>query len=258
MMMQKKKLIIFDLDGTLAESKSVMDTAMTRFLADLLAIKKVAVISGGRFELFQFQFLDTLRTGKAKLSSLFLFPTCATSFYRYENGWKNIYHEKFSTVEKEKILGAFRETITVSGIAQPDVCFGDVLEDRDSQITYSAAGQKAPVAVKRVWDPDAKKRLVMQKILNRMLPEFEVRIGGMTSIDVTKKGIDKAYGIAQIERLLKISKHHMLFIGDALFPGGNDFPVKETGVECISVGGPEDTKEIIRNILSAQALVRVA
>ncbi|MCH8889020.1 HAD hydrolase family protein, partial [Patescibacteria group bacterium] len=75
------------------------------------------------------------------------------------------------------------------------------------------------------------------------------RIGGTTSIDVTKKGIDKAYGIQKIEKSLNIRRDNMLFIGDAVFPGGNDYSVKEAGVKTIQVSGPEETKEIIRELL---------
>ena len=42
-----KRLIVFDLDGTLAESKSSLDSEMTELLHKLLDIVKVAVISGG-------------------------------------------------------------------------------------------------------------------------------------------------------------------------------------------------------------------
>ncbi len=255
-MYQTKKLIIFDLDGTLAESKTMMDEEMAGLLGQLLKLKKVAVISGGRFEQFKKEFLDTLAKKQFNLKSLYLFPTCATSFYRYEQGtWIKVYQERLSLVEKKKIMRAFVETMKERDLRQPVRIYGAVLEDRESQITYSAAGQQAPVSVKRVWDPDAKKRLAMKRILEKKIPEFEIRIGGMTSIDVTMKGIDKAYGIRKIESLLGISKEEMLFIGDALFPGGNDYPVKEAGVECRAIAGPEETKRVIEAMLSPQKVL---
>lgn len=250
-MYEHKKLVIFDLDGTLAESKSAMDAEMTKLFGLLLAVKKVAVISGGRFEQFKVEFLDSLTLANFNLDTLFLFPTCATVFYRHEENWVKVYQEQFSAEEKKKITQAFLHAMKRSGVKQPACIYGDVLEDRESQITYSAAGQRAPVEVKRLWDPDAKKRLAMKKVLQKEIPEFEIRVGGMTSIDVTRKGIDKAYGIQKMERILAISKQEMLFIGDALFPGGNDFPVQEAGVECIATSGPEETKNIIAKILSS-------
>ncbi len=253
-MYTNKKLIIFDLDGTLAESKSIMDGEMTKLLGELLAVKKVAVISGGRFEQFKIEFLDSLALANFDLRSLYLFPTCATTFYQYQKEWVKIYQESFSGDEKKKILRAFSYVMKRSGVKQPSRIYGDVLEDRESQITYSAAGQKAPVDVKQTWDPDATKRLAMKKVLQKEIPEFEIRVGGMTSIDVTRKGIDKAYGIQKMEELLHISKSEMLFIGDALFPGGNDYPVQQAGVSCIATSGPDETKKIIGKILFSQTV----
>ena len=90
------------------------------------------------------------------------------------------------------------------------------------------------------------------KALSFLIPEFEVRIGGTTSIDVTKKGVDKAYGIEKIRRYLNIQKEDMLFIGDAVFPGGNDYSVEEAGVRTIQVSEPEETKKIIQGLLEVK------
>ena len=40
----------------------------------------------------------------------------------------------------------------------------------------------------------------------------------------------------------------MIFIGDALFLGGNDYWVKQTGVVSIGVREPHETKRIIETI----------
>ena len=61
---------------------------------------------------------------------------------------------------------------------------------------------------------------------------------GATSIDVTKPGIDKAYGIGKLRDVLGISLKEMIFVGDALFPGGNDYPAQQAGVISIPVQGP--------------------
>ena len=74
--------------------------------------------------------------------------------------------------------------------------------------------------------------------MQKELPAFEVRRGGLTSIDVTQKGIDKAYGVRQIEKVLKIPIKEMVFIGDALYPGGNDAAAKKTGVQTIATKRP--------------------
>jgi len=244
-----KELIIFDLDGTLAESKMPMDSEMSGLLRDLLQTRKVAVISGGAYPQFESQFLKSLDCPAELLKDLYLFPTCATSFYRYADGWGNVYKEELSPGERERIKSAFSEALSETGFIPISKPFGEIIEDRGTQITFSALGQKAPIELKREWDPDFSRRRRIKEALDRRIPEFEIRMGGATSIDITRKGIDKAYAILQIEKQIGVSKADMLFIGDALFEGGNDYPVKTTGVECISVSGPAQTKEVIRSLL---------
>ncbi len=254
-----KNLIIFDLDGTLAPSKAPIDSEMSSLLAKLLEKNKVAVISGCSYAQFQKQFLASLDCPTDLLKNLYLFPTCSTSFYRYSEEansgaesageWERVYQEVLSEEEKRKILVAFLKTFKEMGYSSPKKAYGQILEDRETQITFSALGQEAPLSEKEKWDPKQEKRLALKKVLDKYLPEFEARIGGTTSIDVTRKGIDKAYGIRQIEKHLGISKKEMLFVGDALFPGGNDYPVKEAGVQCIPVSGVDDCKKVIRKML---------
>jgi hydroxymethylpyrimidine pyrophosphatase-like HAD family hydrolase len=111
-------------------------------------------------------------------------------------------------------------------------------------------GQQAPLPEKVEWDPYYAKRKKMKGMLDKLLPEFSIRMGGATSIDVTKPGIDKAYGIQKLKEILKIEKEEMIFIGDALFPGGNDYPAEEAGVVSIPVNEPEQTKRVIQAIIA--------
>lgn len=244
-----KKIVIFDLDGTLARSKSEMDSEMSQLFQELLKKKKVAVISGGKYVQFQKQFLGSLNAPEELLNDLYLFPTCGTVFYHYDNGdWHKVYGEDLTEEEIAKIFTAFGGMMEKFN-HRPEKTWGDILENRGTQVTFSALGQETPVEVKEPWDPDQKKRMKMKEYLETLIPEFEIRVGGATSIDVTKKGIDKAYGIEKIEEIIGIPKSGMLFVGDALFPGGNDYPVKEAGVDSIQVEGPEETKEVIRRVI---------
>jgi len=243
-----KKVIVFDLDGTLAESKMPPDAEMAALLHDLLAIIKVAVISGGDWPQFEIQLLPTLPHDE-RLEQLFLLPTSGTKFFFYTGEWKKVYEEDLTLAEKEKIVNAFKQATAEASITVERV-WGDPIEDRGSQITYSALGQQAPIDEKDKWDPDFTKRRKIAAILTPLLPEFSVRIGGATSIDVTKPGIDKAYGIRKLHDLLGISVREMMYIGDALFPGGNDYPAEVAGVDSIPVRDPTDTKHVIQAIIA--------
>jgi phosphomannomutase len=243
-----KKLIVFDLDGTLAESKSPLDIEMSRLLDDLLDIVPVAVISGGDWPQFEEQVLAHLAHDES-LVNLSLLPTCGTKFFRYAGNWEKLYSEDFTPDEKEKIIAALEKAVAQSGFTVGKV-WGEAIEDRGSQITFSALGQQAPLDEKKKWDPDFTKRKKIKEILDPLIPGVSVRLGGETSIDVTKPGIDKAYGIGKLRDVLGISLKEMIFVGDALFPGGNDYPAEEAGVISISVRGPHETKRVIETIIA--------
>jgi len=245
------KLVVFDLDGTLAPSKSHIDSIMAKLLSQLLTVAKVAVISGGRYSQFQEQFLSRLTIASNLKHNLFLFPTTATSFFRYRVGWRKVYAHNLTLREKQKIKRAFHEVFGANNYSQPTHHYGQIIEDRDTQITFSALGQKAPVSAKEKWNKKYNSlRLVLRRELQKLLPEFEVRSGGLTSIDVTKKGIDKTYGIRQIEKHLKIPRSVMLFVGDAIYIGGNDYAAVKTGVRYLKVDSPKETKKFIQAFVS--------
>jgi len=254
---KKKKLVVFDLDGTLTETKSNMDSEMARLFSRLLRNKQIAVIGGGKYALFRRQLLRPLRRSKRLLHNLFLFPTTATSFYRYRHGWKKVYVKELSKRERTMIKKAFKKSFREINYIEPERTYGKVLEDRGTQVTFSALGQdvvamlgKKGVFLKKAWrDENTSIKLKLARTLQKHLPGLEVRAAGYTSIDVTRKGIDKAYGIRQIKKHLGISTRDMLFVGDALFLGGNDYAARKTGVECLSVSGPQETKKFIRFLL---------
>ncbi|HEY5326672.1 MAG TPA: HAD-IIB family hydrolase [Mucilaginibacter sp.] len=245
--MNNKKLIVFDLDGTLAESKAAIDKEMATRLAALLTVAKVAVISGGDWPQFEKQVLANLPKGQI-LQNLSILPTCGTKFYQYTTSWRQLYAENFTAEEKKKIIASLNDAVDASGFKAKKT-WGEMIEDRGSQVTYSGLGQQAPLAEKMKWDPDFAKRYKIKKRLDMLIPEFAVNLGGATSVDVTKHGIDKAYGIRKLRDVLGINISDMIFIGDAIFPGGNDYPAKEAGAFSIRVSNPNETKKVVEGII---------
>jgi HAD superfamily hydrolase (TIGR01484 family) len=243
-----KKLIVFDLDGTLAPSKSSLAPQTAGLLRDLLAVTKVAVISGGAWAQFEKQLLTDLPQDSL-LANLSLLPTCGTKFFQYDGKWVELYSEDLTAEQKRKIIDSLDKAAGEAGYRASKV-WGNVVEDRGSQVTFSALGQQAPLAEKEKWDPDFAKRTKITAILKTLIPEFSVRMGGATSIDVTKPGIDKAYGIGKLKDTLHIALKEMVYIGDALFPGGNDYPAEEAGVVSIPVKGPDETNLVISTIVA--------
>lgn len=257
--LQKKEIVVFDIDGTLTPSKAPADKEMIDLLLGLLEKKSVAIIGGGKYTLFQDQLVKQMPENDKRLEKLYLFPTNSTAFYRFNGKWNEIYSHELTQEEKDKINNAFEETFKEVGYEHPEKTYGTIIEDRLTQISFSPLGQevvsmigeKEGVALKEEWNRNFDDlRQKMRGILQDKLPEFEVRAGGLTTIDITRKGIDKAYGIRQISEHLGIQIEDMLFVGDAIFPGGNDYAATETGVDYVKVENPDDTKELIRTIIS--------
>ncbi len=243
-------LLAFDLDDTLAVSKSRIDPTMAQLLAALLERVEVCIISGGRFEQFDAQVLRHLEIDDARRERLHLMPTCGTRYYRWDGGqWAPIYVEEIGEEEKQRIIDVLGDGARALSLWEPNP-WGEIIEDRGSQITFSALGQAAPPEAKYAWDPDGSKKAALRDYAAERLPDLEVRSGGSTSIDVTRKGIDKAYGIGRLLSGLKLTTEDVLFIGDRLDEGGNDYPVKAMGVPCVAVDGWEETAEFLRGLLS--------
>ncbi len=247
-----KKVLAFDLDDTLAVTKSPISDKMSETLARVLDEFDVCVISGGSFSQFKKQIIDKLDISPMQLRRLHLMPTCGTRYYRYDEinrDWELQYAEDLSDQQKGDIKAALEKSAKQLGLWL-DHPAGDIIEDRESQITYSALGQQATPDDKYAWDPDGGKKATLRNLVAEQLPDLEVRVGGTTSIDVTRVGIDKAYGMHKLIDVLEISKDEILFFGDKLQEGGNDYPVKAMGIESIEVDGWEDTVGRLEAILA--------
>lgn len=253
----KPKLVAFDLDGTLAESKQPVSARMGELLAELLEKMPVAVMSGASFAQFETQYIPAM-PDKAHLERLYIFPMNAARCYGFKNGgWHPLYDHSFNAFERGRIMQALKEALAETGLdsipeRKPE--WGEQIEDRGAQITYSALGQKAPVEEKKKWDPTREKRKPLHNALRRRLSDFSIGLNATTSIDITKKGVSKAYGIRQLVKMTGISVSEMLYVGDALKEGGNDAVVKQTGVRTQEVFNPDETAELIENILNKKGI----
>jgi HAD superfamily hydrolase (TIGR01484 family) len=250
--LSQKRVIMFDLDGTLSKSKSSLDKTMASLIVELLRFRHVAVVSGGAFQQFKTQFLSKL-PNKANLQNLFLFPTSSASGYYYDSRrhrFFKAYNHALSKRDAERIIESFQTVFKEIEYTQPKKTYGPVLENRGSQLTFSALGQEAPLRLKQRWDPKQKKRLRIRKALKRYLPEFEISIGGTTSIDVTRNGVNKTLCVKKLTERLGVNKRQLLYVGDALFRGGNDYIMRSANITCMPVSNPEDTRRLIQRIIN--------
>lgn len=247
-----KKVLAFDMDDTLAVSKTPLAPHMSDILRDVLRQFDVCVISGAKFETLDNQIIQGLEgIDEQQRAHLHLMPTCGTRYYRFneaEQQWQPQYAEDLSEDEKQRIIAALEQAAKELDLWEPNPV-GEIIEDRLSQVTYSALGQKVAPEPKYAWDPDGSKKRALQKRAAELLPEFAVGAAGTTSIDVTRPGIDKGYGINKLIDVLGITAQDVLFFGDKLEPGGNDYPVIATGADTVAVTRWEDTAVALEAIL---------
>jgi len=248
--MTTPRLIAFDLDDTLAPSKSAIDARIGELLLQLATRVEVAIISGGQLQQFQTQVVDRLpETDAATRARFHLMPTCGTQYYRLEaEGVRTVYAHALTDDEKSRALAAVEEEARRLGLWEAEP-WGDILEDRGSQITFSALGQTAPLEAKMAWDPTGEKKSVLRDAVAARIPDLEVRSGGSTSVDITHRGIDKAYGMRKLAEVTGIPLDDMLFVGDRLDEHGNDYPVLAMGVTCQAVEGWEHTAEYLAELI---------
>jgi phosphomannomutase len=196
--------------------------------------------------------IDRLDVEDRYLTRLHLMPTSGTRYIRFDpktSSWVQQYAEDLSIVEKQSIIAALTEGARNLGLWEPSP-HGDIIEDRGSQVTFSALGQEAPAELKYAWDRDGAKKERLRAYAAERLSTLSVRAGGSTSIDVTRQGIDKAYGMRRLMEILDLAPTDVLFFGDQLGEGGNDFPVKSTGIDTVAVRDSTDTALALQVILA--------
>ncbi len=248
--MQCPKVAIFDLDDTLAESFKPPSQEMIRRLMELLDLIPIAILSAAGFPRIESQFLDELALSP-HIGRCYIFPNSASQCYmREESGaWRLEYSLDLSIEEREMVKDAIDKSVTETAIIEQHPQYEPMVIDREAQIAFAALGLKATDTDKNAWDPDQSKRKHLKSAIEKRISGFEVLIGGKTTIDITRKGVDKAYGVTWLSKRLGIAPEAMLFVGDALYPGGNDAVVIPTGIQTMSVTGPDGTAKIIDELL---------
>lgn len=254
-----KKILSFDIDQTLNIAKTPITDEIADLLIECLDHFEICPISGQKFDQFLIQIVDRLtkRGATAKqLSHLHLFVAQGTQYYRYENDdWKQVYNYPLTDEQVQKITETIEQAARELGFWEEDkLAEGDeIIENRLSQVTFSALGQKAGTEAKYAWDPDCKKREQIVARCKELAPEFDYEIGGTTSINAITPGMNKVFGMTHLLEELKVDKKDILYFGDMTQPGGNDYPVVQMGIDTITVRNHEDTAYALRGILGVIA-----
>jgi hypothetical protein len=247
-----KKLIAFDLDDTLTITKRPVTREMVTLLVQLTDLYEVCVITGGTYNQVEEDLVRRLRASPGELAHLHFLPVNGGRYHYFDaskNKWAlEHFAEDLNASVKVKISRALERIARRLGYWEPNPA-GDIIQDRGSQVTFSALGQLATPEDKYAWDPSFVKRQTMLKAVSKALPDFQVSINGNTSLDVTPKGVDKGFGIEALRKRLGIERDEVLFIGDQLYEGGNDYPVKMLGIDTINVQNVQQTEFVIEGLI---------
>lgn len=248
--MIKTNAVLFDLDDTLTDSKQKMTEEMVVAFTKLLNVVPVAIVTGGMFSQIEKQVINFLPSD-TNFSNLFIFPQNAAECISWkDNKFQKEYSYAFKEDETEKIINAINVVLEETGFVKDEPAFGERIENRGAQVTLSALGQQAPVDLKKQWDADQSKRKIMREKLLKLIPGFQIGIGGGTSIDITQKNIDKTLSVKWMAEHLGVQPVELTYVGDALFEGGNDAVVIPTGVTVVETKNAKDTIGIIESFLN--------
>lgn len=271
-----KKVLSFDIDQTLNVAKTPIPDEIASLLVRCLDHFEICPISGQKFDQFLVQIVDRLvETGATaeQLTHLHLFVAQGTQYYRYQptskkigpveisvvgdnttysrENWVQVYNYPLTAEQVAKISQTIEQSARELGYwEESKLAPGDeIIENRLSQVTFSALGQKAGTEAKYAWDPDCKKREAIVKRCKELAPEFDYEIGGTTSINAITPGMNKEFGMNHLLDELRVQKSDVLYFGDMTQPGGNDYPVVQMGIDTITVRSHEDTAFALRGIL---------
>lgn len=248
--MNTPQAVIFDLDNTLAEPFKAPENAIVQKLEALLAHIPVAIMSAASLSRMQETLLPAL-SPVADRSRLSLFTANAAQCFQLSGTqWEPQYEFKFTDEQRAKIRKALEEAVAQTDTLNDHKVYSEQFIDYEGYLAFTALGIGAPEEERKKWDPDAKKRLALRAILLETLPEFDVYIGGLTTIDITLKGINKSYGVEWYAKYLNASPSDLLYIGDALYEGGNDAVVQKTGIQTRQVANPSETAVILDELLA--------
>lgn len=243
------KALIFDLDDTLADSFTPPTDEILDKLLTLSTRLPVAIMSGAAFERIERDILKRIPRNPID-AQFYVFSDGAAQCHIWKNDrWHEAYTFPLSPQERAHIQSALKEAVreTHTYRGAPDT---SRILDRETSVALAALGKDATQDEKRAWDPEGTKRHTLVSLLKKKLPEYEVLIGGKTTIDITRRGITKAYGVEWLVKELNLEAREMLFVGDGFYPGGNDAAVIPTGIQTKEIASPKETAILIDSLLA--------
>lgn len=240
-----KKLLLFDVDGTLTKPRLCIDTKMVDVLKNLYNNKNIDLgFVGGSDYSKQIQQL------KEENLYLFTWKFTENGLYSFHNN--ELFHvinliEFLGEENYKKIINACLRIISETDIP---IKRSNFIELRNGMINISPIGRSCSQEEREAFYELDKKFYYRKHMIDKLkteLSEFDLNfsIGGQISIDIFPKGWDKTYCLQFVEN--KYEK--IYFFGDKTDLGGNDYEIyNDYRVEGISVRNVDDTINYLHNL----------
>lgn len=238
------KHFFFDLDKTLTKSRTPMETAHQDVFERLCRERDVVVVTGGTVEQIQEQITPRFN-GQ-------YFTLAQSGNQAIAKDGSTLWDEKLNDQQIAAAMQFIAKLREYFGITVRDE--NDIIENRGAQIAYSVLGFHENIEKKYAFDPDEKKR---QEALAHFAAEVaelanigvEVVPAGTTNFSFIPAGKHKGFNVRRLREREGWEKSECIYVGDALFPGGNDYVV-EGVVPTHLVKDPDDTFAFIKEMLS--------
>ena len=244
------KIFIFDIDGTLTPSRQRMTEEFAKFFDGWSNKNTYYLVTGSDFGKMEEQVpLAYLERADG------LFTCCGNQFWKegstqqWPTDWKLIYENKFKP--SDDLLKYLEDTLDESDYP---VKAGIHIEDRGSMVNFSIVGIRCTLQERKDYfelDKEIGERQKIAKFIRDNWRDLDAVIGGQISIDIYPKGKDKSQILEHIEK--NHSKGEIIFIGDRIEGGGNDYPLAalmDNIVNCDwhHTSGWEETKKLLEKL----------
>jgi len=251
-------LILFDVDGTLTESREHLKTKMLKALRALCRHAEIGFLTGSGLEYIKEQLWPALNDPIIK-HNCHLLPCNGTEYLITEGDEEIIFNPISKALMEEEIgSGMLQELMKLLCELQAQIVneykiplAGGFIQNRQSMINWCPIGrtsQKDARQAFKILDDKLGIRRKYFDILNAEMKKQKIslisKLGGDTSFDIYPHGWDKTYALNHFNE----KEWNFWFVGDRCYPAGNDYEIfehlKETG-RAFETSGPQETLEII-------------
>lgn len=237
------KIYIFDVDGTLTPSRQPMTEEFLEFFNGWSKSNPFYLVTGSDLDKIKEQVPDFILE---RANSVF---TCCGNEMWVDD--EQIYHKEFTP--PNNLLTYLGEQIRMS---ETPVVSTNHRENRGSMLNFSVVGRDCTLDERQQyfeWDKESGERERIAQSVRDGWNELDAVIGGQISIDIYPKGSDKSQVLDIIKQERLVETGEIIFIGDGIENGGNDYPLAELmdnieGCDWYHTKGWEHTKEILEEL----------